>query len=61
MFAGPLGLEVTLLLGGVLDHSLHLVKALLPPLLEATASRGAKLPGLLRAASDGGELLHLLL
>merc|ERR1719249_158966 len=33
------GLKATLLLGGVLDHGLHLVKALLSSLLEATASR----------------------
>merc|ERR1719348_743119 len=60
MLAGPLGLEATLLLGGVLDHSLHLVKALLSSLLEATASRGTELPGLLGASGDGGVLLHWL-
>merc|ERR1712114_70241 len=61
MLASPLGLKATLFLGGVLDHSLHLVKALLSSLLEATASRGTELPGLLGAAGDGGVLLHWLL
>merc|ERR1719167_1762811 len=61
MLASPLGLKATLLLGGVLDHGLHLVKALLSSLLEATASRGTELPGLLGASSDGGVLLHWLL
>merc|ERR1719397_52329 len=61
MLASPLGLKATLLLGGVLDHGLHLVKALLISLLEATASRGTELPGLLGASSDGGVLLHGLL
>merc|ERR1719249_55837 len=61
MLASPLGLKATLLLGGVLDHGLHLVKALLSSLLEATASRGTELPGLLGASGDGGVLLHWLL
>merc|ERR1712212_303286 len=61
MLASPLGLKATLLLGGVLDHGLHLVKALLSSLLEATASRGTELPGLLGASGDGGVLLHWFL
>merc|ERR1712055_991448 len=58
MLASPLGLKAALLLGGVLDHGLHLVKALLSSLLEATASRGTEFPGLLGASGDGGVLLH---
>merc|ERR1712002_81363 len=61
MLAGPLGLQGTLLLGSVLDDSLHLVEALLGSLLEATACRGTELPGLLGAACDRGVLLYLLL
>merc|ERR1719495_2278238 len=61
VLASPLGLEGALLLGGVLDDSLHLVEALLGSLLEATASRGTELPGLLGAAGDRGVLLHRLL
>merc|ERR1719397_845380 len=61
VLASPLGLKATLLLGGVLDHGLHLVEALLSSLLEATASRGTELPGLLGAPGDGGVLLHWLL
>merc|ERR1719397_1779639 len=61
MLASPLGLKATLLLGGILDHGLHLVEALLSSFLEATASRGTELPGLLGAAGDGGVLLHGLL
>merc|ERR1719397_1311600 len=61
MLASPLGLKATLLLGGVLDHGLHLVKALLSSFLEATAGRGTELPGLLGASGDGGVLLHWLL
>merc|ERR1719234_1008638 len=61
MLASPLGLKATLLLGGVLDHGLHLVKALLSSLLETTTCRGTELPGLLGASSDGGVLLHWLL
>merc|ERR1711970_724528 len=61
MLASPLGLKATLLLGGVLDHGLHLVEALLSSLLEATAGRGAQLPWLLGASGDGGVLLHWLL
>merc|ERR1719435_808237 len=59
--AGPLGLKGALFLGGVLHHGLHLVIALLGSLLEATASGGTQLPGLLGAPGDGGELLHGLL
>merc|ERR1719180_255789 len=61
MLVSPLGLKATLLLGGVLDHGLHLVKALLSSLLEATACRGTELPGLLGASCDGGVLLNWLL
>merc|ERR1719341_383453 len=46
---------------GVLDHGLHLVKALLSALLEATAGRGTELPGFLGASGDGGVLLYGLL
>merc|ERR1719507_2528709 len=45
----------------VLDHSLSLVVTFLRSLTESTASWGTELPGLLGAAGDGGELLHLLL
>merc|ERR1712133_325234 len=61
VLASPLRLEGALLLGGVLDDSLHLVEALFSSLLEATASRGTELPGLLGAAGDRGVLLHRLL
>merc|ERR1711990_220455 len=61
MLAGSLGLQGTLLLGGVLHNGLDLVIALLSALLEATACRGTELPGLLGTASDRGVLLHLLL
>merc|ERR550525_32966 len=61
MLAGPLGLQGTLLLRGILHNSLDLVVALRLALLEATASRGTELPGLLGAACDGGVLLYLLL
>merc|ERR1712183_193254 len=61
MLAGPLGLQGTLLLRGVLHNSLDLVVALLGALLEATACGGTEFPGLLGAASDRGVLLHLLL
>merc|ERR1711863_187465 len=61
VLAGPLGLQRTLLLGGVLDDSLDLVVTLLSSLLEPTASGGAELPGLLGAAGDGGVLLDVLL
>ena len=61
MLAGPLGLQSTLLLGGVLHNGLHLLVALLSTLLKATACGGTKLPGLLGAASDRGVLLHRLL
>merc|ERR1719234_1962772 len=60
MLASPLGLKATLLLGGVLDHGLHLVKALLSSLLESTTCRGTELPGLLGASCDGGVFLHRL-
>merc|ERR1712066_1102268 len=61
MSTHSLGLQRTLLLGGVLDDSLDLVVTLLSSLLEPTASGGAELPGLLGAAGDGGVLLHVLL
>merc|ERR1712183_33166 len=61
VLTGPLGLQRTLLLGGVLDDSLDLVVTLLGSLLEPTAGGGAELPGLLGAAGDGGVLLHVLL
>merc|ERR1711863_234673 len=61
VLTGPLGLQRTLLLGGVLDHSLDLVVTLLASLLEPTAGGGAELPGLLGAPGDGGVLLHGLL
>merc|ERR1711899_100899 len=61
MLAGPLRLQSTLLLGGVLDNSLHFLETLLRALLEATASRGTEFPGLLGTGSDGGVLLHILL
>ena len=61
VLAGPLGLEGTLLLGGVLDNGLDLVVTLLGALLESTSGGGAELPGLLGAAGDGGVLLHWLL
>ena len=58
MLAGSLGLKVTLLLGGVLDHGLHLFVALRSSFREATASWATDFPGLLGAASDGCVLLH---
>jgi len=61
VLAGPLGLQGAFLLGGVLDHGLHLVVALFLTLLEATARWGTELPGFLGAAGDGGVLLHRLL
>ena len=61
MLASPLGLKTTLLLGGVLDHGLHLVVALLWSFREATATFATDFPRLLGAASDGGVLLHGLL
>merc|ERR1719384_1956239 len=61
VLAGPLGLEGTLFLGGVLDDGLHLVITLLFSLSKSTAGGGAELPGLLGAAGDGGVLLDLLL
>ncbi len=54
---GPLGLQRTLLLGGILDNGLGLVIALLSTLLEATASRGTELTGLLGTSGDGRILL----
>ena len=50
MLAGPLGFQGTLLIRGVLHNSPDLVVVLLGALLEATACRGTKLPGLLGAA-----------
>ena len=61
MVAGTLGLQRALLLGGVLDHGLGLVVALLGALLEAAAGGGTQLPGLLGATGDGGVLLDVLL
>merc|ERR1712242_609992 len=61
MLAGPLGLQGTLLLGGVLHNGLDFVVALLSTLLEATACGGTELPGLLGATGDRGVLLHWLL
>merc|ERR1719341_1391252 len=45
--AGSLGLQGALLLGGVLDHGLGLLVALLSSLLESAASGGTQLTGLL--------------
>jgi len=61
VLASPLGLQRTLLLGGVLDNSLDLVVALLLSLSEATASWSTELPGLLGTSGDGSVLLHVLL
>merc|ERR1712106_24359 len=61
MLAGPLWLQATLFLGGVLDDCLWFVIALLRALLEATACGGTQFPGLLGAAGDGSVLLHVLL
>merc|ERR550534_2010723 len=61
VLAGPLGLEGTGLLGGVLDNSLLLVVTLLSSLGETTAGGGTELPGLLGTSSDGGVLLDILL
>merc|ERR1719341_1420169 len=59
--AGSLGLQGALLLGGILDHGLGLLVALLSSLLESTARGGTQLTGLLGAAGDGSVLLHGLL
>merc|ERR1712112_345487 len=61
VLAGPLWLQGTLLLGGVLHYGLRLVEAFLPPFLEATASRSTQLPGFLGTTSDRSVLLHILL
>ena len=61
MLAGTLGFKRTLFLGGILDNGLGFVVTLLGTLLEATASGGTELPGLLGTSGDGGVLLHLLL
>merc|ERR1712012_907015 len=61
VLAGPLGLEGTGLLGGVLDNGLLLVVTGLLSLGESTAGGGTELPGLLGTSGDGGVLLHLLL
>merc|ERR1712088_49018 len=53
MLAGPLGLQGTLLLRGILHNGLDFVVALLSTLLEATACGGTELPGLL------GDTAHL--
>merc|ERR1719239_727344 len=61
MLAGPLGLQGTLLLGGILHNGLDLVVAPLVTRNKATACRGTELPGLLGATGDRGVLLHWLL
>jgi len=61
VLASPLWLQRTLLLGGVLDHSLDLVVALLLSLSEPAASWSTELPGLLGTPGDGSVLLHVLL
>merc|ERR1719458_1124697 len=61
MLAGSLGLQGTLLLGGVLHNGLDLVVTFRIALLEATSSGGTELPGFLGTAGDRGVLLHLLL
>merc|ERR1712109_319222 len=61
VLAGPLWFQGTLLLGGILHNGLSFVVTLLGTLLEATASGGTELPGLLGTSGDGGVLLHLLL
>ena len=61
VLAGPLRLKGTLLLGGILDNSLHFLETLLRALLEAAASRGTEFSGLLGAGSDGGVFLNFLL
>jgi len=61
MSTGSLGLQIALLLGGILDNGLGFVKTGLSTLLESTASRSTELPGFLGTSSDGGVLLHRLL
>merc|ERR1712080_223274 len=61
VLTGSLGLQSTLLLGGVLHNGLDLVITLWNSLFGTTASRSTQLPGLLGAASDGSVLLHWLL
>merc|ERR1719150_2870259 len=61
VLAGPLGLQGTVLLGGILHDGLLLVVTLLLALLEPAAGGGTQLPGLLGTAGDGGVLLDLLL
>merc|ERR1712055_936463 len=61
MLAGPLWLQGTLFLRGILDNSLHLVIALLFSWHKATASRGTQFPWFLGTTSDWGVLLHRLL
>merc|ERR1711860_451811 len=62
VLAGPLGLEGTGLLGGVLDNGLLLgVTDRLRSRYESTAGGGTELPGLLGTSGDGGVLSHGLL
>merc|ERR1712218_230681 len=61
MLAGPLGLQGTLLLRGVLHNGLDFVVALLSTLLEATACWGTELPGPLGALGVGGVSRGLVL
>merc|ERR1711860_118432 len=62
VLTGPLGLEGTGLLGGVLDNGLLLViTGRLRSRYESTAGGGTELPGLLGTSGDGGVLSHGLL
>merc|ERR1711860_453616 len=62
VLAGPLGLEGTGLLGGVLDNGLLLViTGRFRSRFESTAGGGTELPGLLGTSGDGGVLSHGLL
>ena len=61
VFAGSLWLQSTFLLGSILDHSLHLIVALLRSLLQAAASGGTELPRLLATAGDRSKLLDRFL
>ena len=61
MFASSLGFQCTLLLGGVLDNGLHLLKALLLTLFKTTTSRGTEFSRLLGTGGNGSILLDILL